>query len=66
MDITKHNQMVKSLIMGTLVKMMVFAIAALIYSKQQKAPVGMTTLLISMGIYLVYTYLEIQWTLKKQ
>jgi len=38
----------------------------LIYSKQQKAPVGMTTLLISMGIYLVYTYLEIQWTLKKQ
>ena len=66
MDITKPNQMVQSVMMGTLVKMMVFAIAALIYSKQQKAPVGMTTLLISMGIYLVYTYLEIQWTLKKQ
>ena len=66
MDIHKPNQMVQSVMLGTLIKMMVFAVAALVYSKQQKGPVGLITLLISMGLYLVYTYLEIQWTLKKQ
>lgn len=66
MDIHKPNQMVQSVMLGTLIKMMVFAVAALIYSKQQKGPVGLITLLISMGLYLVYTYVEIQWTLKKQ
>lgn len=66
MDIHKPNQMVQSVMLGTLIKMMVFAVAALVYSKQQKGPVGFITLLISMGLYLVYTYLEIQWTLKKQ
>ena len=66
MDIHKPNQMVQSVMLGTLIKMMVFAVAALVYSKQQKGAVGLTTLLISMGLYLVYTYLEIQWTLKKQ
>jgi len=66
MDIHKPNQMVQSVMLGTLIKMMVFAVAALVYSKQQKGPVGLITLLISMGLYLVYTYVEIQWTLKKQ
>ena len=66
MDIHKPNQMVHSVMLGTLIKMMVFAVAALVYSKQQKGPVGLITLLISMGLYLVYTYVEIQWTLKKQ
>ena len=66
MDIHKPNQMVQSIMLGTLIKMMVFAVAALVYSKQQKGPVGLITLLISMGLYLVYTYVEIQWTLKKQ
>lgn len=66
MDIYKPNQMVQSVMLGTLIKMMVFAVAALVYSKQQKGPVGLITLLISMGLYLVYTYVEIQWTLKKQ
>ncbi len=66
MDIHKPNQMVQSVMLGTLIKMMVFAVAALVYSKQQKGPVGFITLLISMGLYLVYTYVEIQWTLKKQ
>ena len=66
MGIHKPNQMVQSVMLGTLIKMMVFAVAALVYSKQQKGPVGLITLLISMGLYLVYTYLEIQWTLKKQ
>jgi len=65
MDASKPNQMVQSVMMGTLIKMMIFAIAALIYSRQHLGPVGFTTLLISMGIYLIYTFLEIQWSLKK-
>ena len=65
MDLSKPNQMVQSVMMGTLVKMMIFAIAALIYSRQNLRPVGLITLFISMGIYLMYTFLEIQWTLKK-
>lgn len=66
MDISKPNQMVQSVMIGTIIKMMVFAVAALVYAKQQKTPVGLTSLFISMGLYLTYTYLEIQWTLKKQ
>jgi hypothetical protein len=66
MDISKPNQMVQSVMIGTIIKMMVFAVAALVYAKQQKAPVGLTSLFMSMGLYLTYTYLEIQWTLKKQ
>lgn len=65
MDLTKPNQMVQSVMMGTLIKMMIFAIAALIYSRQNLGPVGLITLCISMGIYLIYTFLEVQWTLKK-
>ena len=65
MDLSKPNQMVQSVMMGTLIKMMIFAIAALIYSRQNLGPVGLITLFISMGIYLMYTFLEIQWTLKK-
>jgi hypothetical protein len=65
MDLSKPNQMVQSVMMGPLVKMMIFAIAALIYSRQNLGPVGLITLFISMGIYLMYTFLEIQWTLKK-
>ncbi len=66
MDVQKPNLMVQSVMMGTIIKMMVFALAALVYAKQQKEPVGLTSLSISMGLYLVYTYLEIQWSLKKQ
>ena len=66
MDVQKPNLMVQSVMMGTIIKMMVFAVAALVYAKQQKGPVGLTSLFISMGLYLVYTYLEIQWSLKKQ
>lgn len=66
MDISKPNQMVQSVMIGTIIKMMVFAVAALLYSRQQHGHVGFITLLLSMGLYLVYTYVEIQWTLKKQ
>jgi hypothetical protein len=66
MDPTNANAMVRSVMLGTLLKMGVFAIAALIYATQKKGPVGITTLLVSMGIYLFYTWLEIQWATKKQ
>ena len=66
MDPTNANAMVRSVMLGTLLKMGVFAVAALIYALQKKGPVGIPTLLVSMGIYLFYTWLEIQWATKKQ
>ena len=62
MDVNQPSAMVRSVMMGTLLKMMIFATAALIYAKQTKVPVGFPTLLISMGLYLIYTWLEISWT----
>ena len=62
MDVKQPSAMVRSVMMGTLLKMMIFATAALIYAKQTKVPVGFPTLLISMGLYLIYTWLEINWT----
>lgn len=62
MDVNQPSAMVRSVMMGTLMKMMIFATAALIYAKQTKVPVGFPTLLISMGLYLIYTWLEISWT----
>jgi hypothetical protein len=43
----------------------VFAIAALVYAKTQQAKVGIPTLLVCMGIYLLYAWLEIRWVTKK-
>ena len=60
------NAMVRSVMLGTLLKMIVFAGAALVYATQKKGPVGILTLIISMVLYLIYTFLEIQWTLKKK
>ena len=52
--------------MGTLLKLIVFAGAALTYLKQAKVPVGYPTLLSSMALYLAYTWLEIKdFTSKK-
>ena len=65
MDPTNANAMVRSVMLGTLLKMGVFAVAALIYATQKKGPVGIPTLLVSMGIYLTYTWLEIKWATKK-
>ena len=66
MDASNPHAMVRSVMVGTLLKMVVFAGAALIYATQKKGPVGITTLMISMGMYLLYTWMEIQWTIKKQ
>jgi hypothetical protein len=61
-DMKNPRAMVNSVMIGTLLKMVIFAGAALFYATQKKAPVGMPTLLTSMGLYLVYTWLEISWT----
>ena len=61
-DASNPNAMVRSVMLGTLFKMLIFASAALVYAKQSKTPVGMPTLLTSMALYLIYTWLEIKWT----
>jgi hypothetical protein len=66
MEATNPHAMVRSVMAGTLLKMLVFAGAALAYASQKLGPVGIPTLLICMGLYLVYTWLEIQWTLKQK
>lgn len=65
MDASNPHAMVRSVMLGTLLKMVVFAGAALIYATQKIEPVGVSTLIISMGIYLVYTWLETRWVIKK-
>mgnify|MGYP000311217802 CR=1 FL=1 len=66
MDTTKPHLMVQSVMVGTILKMVVLAGSALVYASQKKGPVGMTTLLTCMGLYLMYMYFEIQWSTKKQ
>jgi hypothetical protein len=61
-DMNNPRALVNSVMIGTILKMVVFAGAALFYATQKKAPVGMPTLLSSMCLYLVYTWLEIKWT----
>jgi hypothetical protein len=61
-DMNNPRALVNSVMIGTILKMVVFAGAALFYATQKKAPVGMPTLLSSMGLYLIYTWLEIKWT----
>lgn len=62
MDASKPSAMVRSVMVGTLLKMVIFAGAALAYATQKKAPVGYPTLLSSMGLYLIYTWIELSWT----
>lgn len=66
MDKVNANAMVRWMMLGTLFKMGVFAIAALIYAKTQNTKVGMSTLFISMGLYLIYTWYEIKWVTQKK
>lgn len=56
------SAMVRSVMAGTLIKMLFFAGAALIYATNIKVPVGMPTLLSSMSLYLIYTWLEVSWS----
>ena len=65
MDTNNPNAMIRSVMLGTLLKLGVFAIAALIYAKTQETKVGIPTLLVCMGIYILYAWLEIRWATKK-
>ncbi len=61
-DLSKPNAMVRSVMTGTMIKFIIFGGAALWYATQKKAPIGNINLLIAMGLYLLYTWLEIGWT----
>jgi hypothetical protein len=66
LDKNNPNAMIRSVMIGTLLKMVVFIGVAMAYTTQVKVPVGMSTLLGSMGLYLVYTWLEIKGELVKK
>lgn len=61
-DVNNPNRMVRSVMTGTMLKFIVFGGAALWYATQKKAPIGIYNLLIAMGLYLWYTWIEIGWT----
>jgi hypothetical protein len=61
-DLNNPNAMVRSVMMGTMLKFIVFGGAALWYATQKKAPIGTNNLFIAMGLYLLYTWIEIGWT----
>jgi hypothetical protein len=65
-DKTNPNALIRSVMLGTLFKLIVFAGAALTYVKQAKAPVGYPTLLSSMALYLAYTWFEIKDFISKK
>ncbi len=63
-DTSNPNAMVRSVMTGTMLKFIVFGGAALWYATQKKAPIGSNNLFIAMGLYLVYTWIEIGWKKK--
>lgn len=65
-DVKNPNAIVRSVMMGTMLKFIVFGCAALWYALQKKAPIGNYNLLIVMGVYLWYTWIEIGWTKSKK
>jgi hypothetical protein len=62
LDRNNPNAMVRSMMSGTMIKFIVFGGAALWYAMQKKAPIGTYNLLIAMGLYLMYSWIEIGWT----
>lgn len=65
-DVNNPNAMVRSVMTGTMLKFIVFGGAALWYATQKKGPIGTNNLFIAMGLYLVYTWIEIGWTKHKK
>jgi hypothetical protein len=61
-DLSNPNRMVRSVMLGTMLKFIVFGGAALWYAIQKKAPIGNYNLIIAMALYLLYTWIEIGWT----
>ena len=62
LDLNNPNAMVRSVMTGTMLKFIVFGGGALWYATQKKAPIGTNNLFIAMGLYLLYTWMEIGWT----
>ena len=60
MDATNPSALIRSVMVGSLIKMMFFAVAALVYATQQTTSVGTASLLIGMGMYLIYAWLEVK------
>ncbi len=65
-DVKNPNAMVRSVMTVTMLKFIVFGGAALWYATQKKAPIGTNNLFIAMGLYLLYTWIEIGWTKSKK
>jgi hypothetical protein len=61
-DLNKPNAIVRSVMTGTMIKFIIFGGAALWYATQKKAPIGNLNLIIAMGLYLMYSWIEIGWT----
>jgi hypothetical protein len=61
-DLSKPHAMVRSVMTGTMIKFIIFGGAALWYATQKKAPIGNLNLIIAMGLYLLYSWIEIGWT----
>ena len=66
LDQNNPNALIRSVMLGTLFKLIIFASAALTYVKQIKEPVGYPSLLASMALYLAYTWLEIKDVISKK
>jgi hypothetical protein len=66
LDRNNPNAMVRSMMSGTMIKFIVFGGAALWYAMQKKAPIGTYNLLVAMGLYLWYSWIEIGWTKVKK
>jgi hypothetical protein len=66
LDQNNPNALIRSVMLGTLFKLIIFAGAALTYVKQVKEPVGYPSLLASMALYLAYTWLEIKDVISKK
>jgi hypothetical protein len=64
-DTKNPNAMVRSVMLGTLLKLMVFAGSALVYATQVKNPLGMINLIIAMVFYISFTWLELKWVIRK-
>jgi hypothetical protein len=61
-DLSKPHAMVRSVMTGTMIKFIIFGGAALWYATQKKAPIGNLNLIIAMGLYLLYSWIETGWT----
>lgn len=65
-DINNPSVMIRSVMVGILLKFILFGGAALWYATKKSAPIGTINLLVAMGVYSMYTFIEISWTKRKK